>query len=91
MLSNSGKLKAPPPLLKAPFGMGAFSRGRSFSRSSLHGYVCRLSIHHGAGAFGAGSIVVESILVDGKAPNIAMQPTPIDGPTEGHHAKRGFE
>ena len=46
----------------------------------------------GAGAFGAGSTVVESILVDGKAANIAIQPTPT--PTEGRFLdparKRGF-
>jgi len=36
---------------------------------------------NGAGTFGASSIVVESVLVDGKAANIAMQPTPIEGPT----------
>ena len=45
--------------------------------------------NNGAGAFGAGSIVVESILVDGKAANIAMQPTPTEGhtPTEGSMPK----
>ena len=45
--------------------------------------------NNGAGAFGAGSIVVESILVDGKAAKIAMQPTPT--PTEGPHAKKGLQ
>ena len=32
--------------------------------------------NNGAGAFGAGSIVVESITVDGKAANIAMKAYP---------------
>ena len=57
-----------------------------FSRDMLHGYVCCLSIHkYGCGAFGAGSILVESILVDGEAASIAMRPTPTEGhtPTEG--------
>ena len=55
--------------------------------SGLYGYVCNLSIHHyggglrrlhnpGAGAFGARPTIVESIMVDGKIANIAIQPTP---------------
>jgi len=44
---------------------------------------------NGAGGEGAGSILVESILEDGKAANLAMQPTPT--PTEGPHATKGFQ
>ena len=32
--------------------------------------------HSGAGAFGARPTIVESIMVDGKIANIAIQPTP---------------
>ena len=49
----------------------------------VYGYVCNLRIHsygrlhnNGAGASGAGSTVVDSIIVDGKATNIAIQLTP---------------
>ena len=45
--------------------------------------------NNGGGDFGAGSIVVESILGDGKATKIAMQPTPT--PTGSPHAKKGFQ
>ena len=55
----------------------------------LYGCVCRLSIHimeaafgrlhdNGAGAPGARPIVVESIKVDGKAANVAIQSIPND-------------
>ena len=54
----------------------------------LYGHVCRLSIHHyGARASRARPIVVESIMVDGKAANIAIQPIPNDSLTTYTHTK----
>jgi len=58
----------------------------AFPSTKMEAAFGRLRIN-GDGAFGAGSIVVESTLVDGKAANIAMQPTPTEGP----HAKKSFE
>ena len=60
-----------------------------------YGYVCRLATspptimeaasgrlhNNGAGAFGARPIVVESIMVDGKEANIAIQLIPNESPS----------
>ena len=43
--------------------------------------------NNGAGASGAHPIVVESIMVDGKAANIAIQPIPNDSLTTYTHTK----
>jgi len=63
-LQYSGNGKVPPHLLEA-FLAWPSSIGTAFSKGSLHGYVCRLSIHqyglhkNGAGPEGAGSILVD--------------------------------
>jgi len=70
--SHFGKWKSTPTPTGSIFGMGpSVEEWPSFGR--LH--------KNGAGAFGAGSILVESILVDGKAANIAMQATLLKGHT----------
>ena len=67
-------------------GVGCMARFAVFPSSNMEAVFDRLQ-QNGTDASGACPIVVESILEDGKAANIAMQPTPT--PTEGPHAKKG--
>jgi len=69
----------------ASVGVGCIAMFAAFPSTSMEAAFGRLH-KNGAGVFGAGSILVESILVDGKAGHIAMQPTP----TEGHTPTDGF-
>ena len=72
--------------------MGCMAMFAAFPSTNMEAAFGRLH-NSGAGTFGAGSTVVESILVDGKAANIAIQPTPTpaEGRVFGPRPKKGLQ
>ena len=63
------------PLNQQVVGMSCMATFAAFASTIMEAAFSRLH-NSGAGASGAGSTVVDSIIVDGKAANIAIQLTP---------------
>ena len=67
-------------------GIGCMAMFAAFPSTIMEAAFGRLH-NNGAGASGARPIVVDSIMVDGKAANIAIQPIPNDSLTTYTHTK----